>query len=294
MESEGNVVEDSSTCVYLVTFLALGVLVLSVLYLIYTKRRLRKAWRRESSGGGSGGGAMLVVHCPGPATHTPCVSSFVMKLRTFLRMAYIPYVLDHTEPMGPRGLCPWVSWEGEVLTDSQLIINRLAATNDAWNLNRQLSETERAVARAFAVMVDEYLCWCLREWRIKADNGRSLAEDGGLSWYQRLLIPAYVLLRRWTLWEQGIGRHTHTQVQQSTRNVLHSLSHFLGDKPFLMGDEATEVDCSVFGQLASIVYNYTRSPYHSIITVEYPNLLQYVERVKARYWPDWDTCLLHS
>lgn len=67
--------------------------------------------------------------------------------------------LDHTEPFGPRGLCPWVSWEGKVLTDSQLIMNQLAAANEDWNLNRNLSEKEKAVARAFAVMADEHLCW---------------------------------------------------------------------------------------------------------------------------------------
>lgn len=38
-----------------------------------------------------------------------------------------------------------------------------------------------------------------------------------------------------------------------------------GEKAFLMGDEPSEVDCTVFGFLAQLKWNYPGSPYEAML-----------------------------
>lgn len=41
--------------------------------------------------------------------------------------------------------------------------------------------------------------------------------------------------------------------------------NYLGNKKFLMGDKPTEVDCSVFGQLAQLFWSSPGSPFDSLL-----------------------------
>lgn len=219
-----------------------------------------------------------------------------MKLLTFLRLARIPYQLDHTEPLGESWLTPWVSFEdGEELADTGMVVDELQRRHGL-DTGSNLTAVEKAVGRAFLVMVEEHLCWCLREWRFKMDAGRNLLEGAKSppSWYSRLTVRVFAWMRVYTLWEQGIGRLPHVQVQKRAWRNLQALSVYLGDKRYLFGDEMTIVDCTVFGQMANIVYNYRRSPYYSMLTEEFPNLLAFTKRIQERLWPDWDSCLASS
>ncbi len=54
-------------------------------------------------------------------------------------------------------------------------------------------------------------------------------------------------------YNQGLGRHSEQEVLQIMTNCLRSLSKILKENKFLLGDPS-EVDCAVFGQLASCVF----------------------------------------
>ena len=46
---------------------------------------------------------------------------------------------------------------------------------------------------------------------------------------------------------QGIGRHTREEVEIMGMNDLKTISDYLGEKTFMMGDQPTEIDCVIFG-----------------------------------------------
>lgn len=79
-----------------------------------------------------------------------------------------------------------------------------------------------------------------------------------------------------------------------------------------MGDKSTELDCALFGMLAQCVWNMPGSPMEQLINSEKRSLFMYVpfvnssylpgefhnlklfcERMKEKFWPDWDECLAH-
>lgn len=257
--------------------------------LVYIYRRIilrqirRSIWR-------TAGEDVVLVHCPTPGFLTPNISPFVMKLLTYLRLAQIPYKLEHDEPMGAKGKTPWITLNGQDLHDSQLIIEALAKKFNK-NFSRGLSEEEKAIARGFTMMIEEHIAWGLRVWRFIVDDGRTILEGMKQPFYVWLIKPIFVRSQKAALWYQGLGRHSPAEVQEMVTADLRALSKYLGRKHYLMGDSLTEVDCAMFAFLANILYNYNRSPYYDIIKGEFTNLYHYVIRVKRRLWPDWDQCL---
>lgn len=62
----------------------------------------------------------------GNSKYLPSVSPFVLKLETYLRFAKLPYEVDKVDIWGPKDKTPWVSYDGQLLADSQFIIELLA------------------------------------------------------------------------------------------------------------------------------------------------------------------------
>ena len=67
-----------------------------------------------------------------------------------------------------------------------------------------------------------------------------------------------------------------------------ALSNILGDKKFFNGDEPTNIDCAMFGHLVQFVYMPMDMPHKHYILKECKNLADFVDRMKDRFWPDWD------
>ena len=55
-----------------------------------------------------------------------------------------------------------------------------------------------------------------------------------------------------------------------------------------MGKEPTEIDASVFGFLGLLLNGMELSASGKFVHERLPNLVGYVERMKEKYWPDWD------
>ena len=62
--------------------------------------------------------------------------------------------------MSPKGKTPWITYNEEDLTDSQLSIDYLNKKLDV-DLNKHLLEEERGVAKAFQRLTEENLYWYL-------------------------------------------------------------------------------------------------------------------------------------
>ncbi|KAH7684678.1 failed axon connections protein, partial [Aphelenchoides avenae] len=88
---------------------------------------------------------------------------------------------------------------------------------------------------------------------------------------------------------QGIGRNTPDEVDEIFKKDLIALSTFLGDKPFFFGDRPSTLDATAFGHLAQLYY----APLQTSVVKPFmeqstPNLVEFLRRVRAEYWPDWE------
>ncbi|XP_037088931.1 failed axon connections homolog [Pollicipes pollicipes] len=79
----------------------------------YRRYQRRQRWNQA-------GKDVVVLHQFERGTNCPNLSPFALKLETFLRMAGIKYVVDTEEPQGSRNKCPWITFNGQELSDSEL------------------------------------------------------------------------------------------------------------------------------------------------------------------------------
>ncbi len=94
---------------------------------------------------------------------------------------------------------------------------------------------------------------------------------------------------------QGLGRHSKEEVRSIGITCLEAFTQALGDKPYLMGDKPCEEDAAVFGELAWMLYCVPDDNYFKAAAKErFPKLVAYVERIKAKYWPDWEACTYYG
>jgi len=230
----------------------------------------------------------VILHMTPRGHHAPSYSPFPIKLETYLRIAKIPYKPDFSSPFSPKGKTPWISYNGVDVSDSQFCIEYL---NKIFNKDicSHLSTDNKAFARAYLILIENSLYWCLAIWRWRHVPGQSKVQRA-------------VAGNRFVLWMiqrevakqahgQGMGRHSMEELMHIAELEFRSLSSFLGTKKFLMGDQPSEVDCSMFGMLATIYWHDTDFPMRKLMMGELDNLASYCERMKAEFWPDWNDCI---
>ncbi|KAK3609001.1 hypothetical protein CHS0354_003900 [Potamilus streckersoni] len=231
----------------------------------------------------------VILHQFERSVFAPSLSPFAMKLETYLRMTEIPYTNVFSRKFGPKGKIPWIELNGEVFADSSMIIEMLNQKFNK-NVNTDLTPYQLAIARAMQKMVEENTYWTaiLTRWLYFREESR------------RTLFPKNVpKLFMW--WKgrnlrqmahgQGMGRHSQAEVTQIMKNDLQALSNFLGTNAFFMGDKPTEVDCAIFGQLVQIKWNCPDFEGKKYLLEVCGNLSDYCDRMKEKFWPDWEECL---
>ncbi|XP_071112144.1 failed axon connections homolog [Haliotis cracherodii] len=233
----------------------------------------------------------VILHQPSRGPYAPSVSPFVVKLETYLRMARIPYQNVFGMKHSPKGKFPWIEYNGQPIGDSTLCIQFLNQKLEV-DLNKHLSPADKGVAQAMQVMTEEHLCWFLALIRwVYSRNAEFILEKFKLRKFIVWMVRRNVKKQAWN---QGLGRHTEEEIVEMMNKDIQSLSDFIGRKRFLMGDEPSEADCSVFGVLSQTYWQFNGSGYENLIKDKYPNLATYCERMKDAFWPDWDQCITHG
>jgi len=238
---------------------------------------------------------VVIVHGPSRAIRVPCTSPFVLKVETYLRMVNIPYKYDHKDGFGPRGKTPWISLNGEHVTDSQLIIEHLNKKFDK-NLNSHYKDDKLSIATLVRITLEQHVFWGLVRW-IFVDEGRHTVLN-------KMKIPMNSFLASWFLLPlirrkmkgrlegQGLGLHTKEDVHAFMFKDLEAVSKVLGNNKYLLGDEPCEDDAALFGFAAQLVWGFVHdSPEAKFVRDNHPNVAAYCERMKAKYWPDWENSL---
>ncbi|CAL8096749.1 unnamed protein product [Orchesella dallaii] len=253
-------------------------------YSVSRKRKTLERWTERSKQG------KVILHgMYGNSEVLPTPSPFVLKLETYLRLVNIPYELDKVDIWGPKGKTPWISYDGKHLADSQFIVEFLS-NEFGKQLSSKYSMKDRAVGTMARVMVEEHLYWAGVMWRF-AFGGKDTFQmvlNGKKSFLQWLIFSLIAPQMRSMAWSQGVGRHSEAEIKSIMLNDLRAISAILGQNKFLLGEDPSEDDCSVFAGLASAVFA-TNSPVEQELNGELNNIREYSYRMKDLLWPDWES-----
>jgi len=251
-------------------------------YGAYRMRKLRDGWAAHEP-------SVVVVHLTPRPYRLPSLTPFGIKLETFLRLTGIEYVVDFEEPMGPKGKNPWITMGGQDYSDSQFIAEMLMEKFKK-NPDANLTKEQKAISLAMRLMFEEHLYWGAVSWRYAEDRCRGMFTLDDFPLFVRVLIKMWSGKAKKWLYGQGMGRHSVEEIHQLVRRDMQAFTDYLGDKLFLLGEEPHVDDCAVFAFLTEALYGLPDS-YIQRFVQDTPTLMAYVERMKKRFWPDWDQCV---
>lgn len=225
-----------------------------------------------------------------PLWGLPSPSPFCVKVETYLRMAGLAYeARNMSDPRkAPKGKLPFIRDDGKVIADSGIILDHLRARYGD-KLAGDLGARDRATALGLRRMMEEHLFWYIVHVRWRLEPNWSTVRR---AFFSQLPLPLRLFLPRLvrkavakTLVGHGIGRHSEGELDSMALDDLAALSAYLGDKPYFMGDQPSELDATAYAFLACTLW----PPFEIPIRVELDklaNLDPYCQRMKARYFPE--------
>jgi glutathione S-transferase len=234
----------------------------------------------------------ILLHQPGGRPWgMPNMGPFCIKLETYLRMAGWGYEWQRSDfRRAPKGKIPYVSLDGELVGDSQLILQRLERSRAAAGqptLDDWLDGTQHAIGHAVQRMLDEGTYFALLHLRWTDDAGwetyrPALARSLGPIKVALPLIRRSINKRQHS---QGTGRHATTDIEDMAIADLTSLAAIISDNAFLLGDRPSTYDSSAFASIEATVGFPVMSRTRAF-ALQHPVLSAYRERVRAKWWSD--------
>lgn len=236
---------------------------------------------------------MIMLSGTGANFGLPEASPYVTKTEVHLRMAGLAYDKRRANPAeGPKGQVPFIDDGGRLIGDSAFI--RLHIEREyGVDFDAGLSPEARATAFAIEVMVDRELAQAMAYFRWMVPE--NFAKGPALFFNQmpaehRDAFMADVMERvRANFLARGMGRHSHAEIALLAARALEALDIFIGDKPYLMGEEPCGADAFIFAALAGTMTPFFDTPVRDA-AISYPRLVAYVSRMMDRYYPEfaWD------
>lgn len=232
---------------------------------------------------------MITLYGFGPAFGLPDPSAFVTKVEVQLKMAGLAYT---TKPgdfkKAPKGKIPYIDDNGEIVPDSNFI-RRYIEAKYGFDFDAGYSPAERATALAFERMCEDHLYWAVVDtrWMVKEnfEAGPAVFFKSIPGLIRPLIVGMINRKVKRNLMGQGFGRHSRPEIEQLATADIDAMAAFLGDKPFLLGNTPCGADATVFAFLSSTLCPVFKSPLVGA-TARHANLVAYIERMKARYYPN--------
>ncbi|KAF8371479.1 hypothetical protein PRIPAC_77908 [Pristionchus pacificus] len=214
---------------------------------------------------------------------TPTASSlspFCIKIEAFLRLHKLKFERRNTfSDRGQNGQLPFIELNGEIHSDSQIIIRRLTQT---FKLQAYPDEQTAAIGHAVDRLIDNHTFNLLMMSKHRVVGEVVVAGADGVPSFLLPLLAAvagrYMAGVMTNRAQVSIGKFKENE------NDLLQLQTILGKKKFLLGDEPTAVDCTVLGQFGS---NYFAVPsarfyLHDLLdSSEFAPLKEYDDRQTA-------------
>ena len=104
------------------------------------------------------GVVLLTIPPIATKVNVPSISPPCLKLETYLRMARIPHKVARRQKVSSKGQVPWITYNKRNIADSNFCVKFLNDEFDV-DLNRGLTESEKAVAHSLQVMIEQNTYW---------------------------------------------------------------------------------------------------------------------------------------
>lgn len=226
-----------------------------------------------------------------PALGLPNASPFCLKAETYFKMAGLDYKNRYVEQpnKAPLGKLPYMSFNGSDVADSGVMIETLRDA-DVADLDAHLTAEQKAVTFAFQRLVEEHLYWVLLYSRWIDDRYCDLIKEGFFASVPKPMRGVvFKIVQRGLIKAargHGMARHDEEMIYAMGRNDLQAIADALGDKPYFHGDQVSSIDAALYGSLASIILADMKPTPLTDAAKSMPNLVAYVERIKAEFWAD--------
>jgi len=233
--------------------------------------------------------SIITVFGAGPGFGLPEVSPYVTKTLVQFQMAGLPYRRERAMPgASPKGQLPFIDDAGDRIADSTFIRAHIEARYGV-DLDAGLTPLQRAQAWVMERMVENQFGWTIGYFRFMDDAN---FERGPAHWFDEAPEAMRPGLQK-DLRDQvavnlravGVARHAPEEVVGLGERSLSALSTLPGDQPYLMGQRPTGVDAITFAILAAALTPFFDSPLRRRAE-SYANLVAYVGRMMARYFPE--------
>ncbi|CAJ0945708.1 unnamed protein product, partial [Mesorhabditis belari] len=227
---------------------------------------------------------------------TPNVSNYCLKLETWLRMADIHYEIVPAPIFlrSKEGTMPFVELDGIEYYDSAFTISNLTSALNKSSLEDHLTDEQKAVSRAFEKMTEN--SFNISHIPLRLEHiGEIIATLPNIFGFLRPLVGVIASRDVSTRYKavlaaSAYGKHTREETIIIGCDDLKAISTYLGNKHFFTGFKPTRIDACLFGFLSQIVYAPYPNEHTKYIQENAHNLIDYVNRIKARFWPDWEEC----
>jgi glutathione S-transferase len=218
------------------------------------------------------------------------VSPFGLKLEAWLRLADIPYTVEPSTDLGraPKRKLPYIKDEGRLVGDTTLIVEYLKRSRGI-DPDAGLGPRERAESLMLQRLFEDHFYFALVYSRWIDPAGWATLRP---AFFGRLPFPARGLAAghfrrhvRRMLHLQGVGRHRPEEIYAMARQDLEAVADYLGDRPFLMGEQLTTVDAVAYAFLANVLY----LPFETElkrVALEFPTLVTYCEAMEQGLQPE--------
>jgi glutathione S-transferase len=244
---------------------------------------------------------MVVLYAFPPVPHCYSICPFAIKVESYLRLNKIPYENVYTCTFGKKGMMPYIKLgDEEEISDSNVILSRLKSLQEE-DTDKNLSDEQRAMLHALTRMLEEHTTQIGFYYRyglsildfMQALDVPNRIFDADLSRKGRIvsflwgkLLPS---THKQRAAHRNFTRHSNEELWSFSNDDLRALSQYLGTKEWFFGSqEATTADCVIFGHLSQFLYIPIDFPQQKFAKEHCPNLVDFIERFRAKYWPDWE------
>jgi glutathione S-transferase len=235
---------------------------------------------------------MMTLYTFGPMLRLPDPSPFCMKAEILLKLAELPYQLDHSGfTKAPKGKLPYLDDNGVKIADTTFIRWHLEKQHGV-DFDKGLSAEQKATAWAFEKLCEDNLYWGVVRDRwmnpVNFNNGPRAFFKPVPALLRPLIVAKALREVKRNLHGQGLGRHETADCEKITVAGVKAVSDFLGSKRFLMGEAPCGADATVFSFISGLMSPVFPGPVFDA-AVGHPNLVAYRDRGMARWYPDFKT-----
>ncbi|WP_375462366.1 glutathione S-transferase family protein [uncultured Methylobacterium sp.] len=234
----------------------------------------------------------ITLYTFGPAFGLPDPSPFAMKADVLLRMSGLPYSTERASlRKSPKGKVPYLR-DGDALIGDSTFIRLHLEDRHGIDFDAGHAPAERALGWAVEKMLEDQAYWAIVDarWFDDANFARGPARffDAAPAAVRPLAKAVIRRSVRKAARAQGFGRHAKAEVERLGIRAVEAAADLLGDKPYLLGATISGSDATLYAFSAHLLCPVFDTPLRAAVEGR-ANLVAYVDRMHARFYPDRPT-----